>query len=52
MSEKEKKLIDRLTETVSKLDSDKQNYVLGISEGMAIMREQEKKKEKEESHEK
>ena len=39
MSEKEVKLINRLTEAVAKLEPEKQNYVLGVSEGMAIMRE-------------
>lgn len=39
MSEKEKEIIKKLSNTVSKLDSDKQNYILGVAEGMIIARE-------------
>lgn len=38
MSNKEKNIIQRLSDTVPKLDKDKQNYILGIAEGMAIAR--------------
>lgn len=39
MSEKEKEIIKKLSTTVPKLDKDKQNYILGVAEGMAIARE-------------
>jgi len=39
MSEKEKEILEKLSETVPKLDRDKQNYILGVAEGMAIARE-------------
>lgn len=39
MSEKEKSIIKRLSRTIPKLDKDKQNYILGIAEGMAIMKD-------------
>lgn len=41
MSEKEKEIIKKLSHTVPKLDKDKQNYILGVAEGMAIARETE-----------
>lgn len=36
MSEKEKEILEKLSETVPKLDKDKQSYILGVAEGMAI----------------
>ena len=48
MSEKEKKTLERISDTVQKLDSDKQQYILGVAEGMAIMREAENKTEERE----
>lgn len=42
MSEKEKDIIVRLHETVPKLDKDKQSYLLGVAEGMAIMKDDSK----------
>lgn len=36
MSEKEKDVIRRIAETVPKLDKEKQSYILGVAEGMAI----------------
>lgn len=39
MSEKEKELIKKLSDTVPKLDKDKQNYILGVAEGMAMVRD-------------
>ena len=39
MSEREKEIIKKLSNTVPKLDKDKQNYILGVAEGMAIARE-------------
>lgn len=48
MSEREKEIIKRLSDTVPKLDKDKQNYVLGVAEGMAMVRENDKSSENEE----
>lgn len=48
MSEREKEIIKRLSDTVPKLDKDKQNYVLGVAEGMAMVRENDKSEESEE----
>lgn len=39
MSEKEKEIIKKLLTTLPKLSKDKQNYVLGVADGMAIARE-------------
>ncbi len=39
MSEKEKSIIKRLSVTIPKLDKGKQNYILGVAEGMVIMKE-------------
>ena len=39
MSEKEREIIKKLSDTVPKLDKDKQNYILGVAEGMVIARE-------------
>lgn len=39
MSEKEKQIIKKLSSTVPKLDREKQNYILGVAEGMAIAKE-------------
>lgn len=41
MSEKEKEIMKKLSDTVPKLDKEKQNYLLGVAEGMAIAREKE-----------
>lgn len=38
MSEKEKNIIRRLSNSVQKLDKEKQNYILGVTEGMVIAR--------------
>ena len=38
MSEKEKDIIRKLSDTVPKLDKDKQSYLLGFAEGMVIMK--------------
>jgi hypothetical protein len=35
MSEREKNIIRRLSDTVPKLDKEEQNYLLGYAEGMA-----------------
>lgn len=45
MSEKEKEIIKKLSDTVPKLDKEKQNYILGVAEGMAIARENTENKE-------
>lgn len=41
MSEKEKEIMKKLSDTIPKLDKEKQNYLLGVAEGMAIARESE-----------
>ena len=40
MNKKEKEIIKKLSDTVPKLDREKQNYILGVAEGMAIAREE------------
>lgn len=42
MSEREKEIIKKLSSTVPKLDKEKQNYILGVAEGIAMARESEK----------
>ena len=39
MSEKEKDIIRQLSDTVPKLDKEKQNYILGVAEGMVIAKD-------------
>lgn len=46
MSEKEKQIIEKLSSTVPKLDKEKQNYILGVAEGMVIAKEVASKTEK------
>lgn len=48
MSEREKQIMEKLSDTVPKLDKEKQNYLLGIAEGMAIARDSDKKDDDEE----
>ena len=36
MSEKEKEIIKKLSETVSNIDDNKKNYILGVADGMAM----------------
>lgn len=36
MSEKEKNILLKLSETVSKLDKDEQSYILGVTDGIVI----------------
>lgn len=48
MSEREKQIIEKLSDTVPKLDKEKQNYLLGVAEGMAIARDSDKKEDDEE----
>ena len=40
MSEKNKEALTRLTETVSQLDKENFNYILGVADGMAISKTQ------------
>lgn len=40
MSEKEKNIIKKIASTVPKLSKEKQNYILGIAEGMVIAKEE------------
>lgn len=42
MSEQEKEIIRKLSDTIPRLDDNKKNYILGVAEGMAIAREAEK----------
>lgn len=39
MSEREKEIVQKLSDTIPKLDKEKQNYLLGVAEGMAIAKE-------------
>lgn len=45
MSEKEKNILAKLSETVPKLDREKQNYILGVAEGMAIEKDSQRDKQ-------
>lgn len=40
MSEKEKDIIKKIALTIPKLSKEKQSYILGIAEGMAIVKEE------------
>lgn len=40
MSEREKEILNKLSQTIPKLDKEKQNYILGVAEGMAIVKEE------------
>lgn len=51
MSEREKEIIKKLSSTLPRLSKDKQNYILGVAEGMAIARENQKSDDNEESEE-
>jgi hypothetical protein len=42
MSEKEKEIVKKLSDTIAKLDDNKKNYILGVADGMAIARESER----------
>lgn len=46
MSEKEKELITKISTTIPRLDKEKQNYILGVAEGLAMAREADKPKDK------
>ena len=41
MSEKDKEIIRKMAEAIPKLSGEKQNYILGVAEGMAIARDME-----------
>ena len=41
MNENEKEIIKKLSDTVPKLEKDKQSYILGVVEGMAIAKQTE-----------
>lgn len=45
VNENEKEIIKKLSDTVPKLEKDKQSYILGVVEGMAIAKQTEKKEE-------
>lgn len=45
MSAKEKEIIEKLSSAIPKLDKDKQSYILGVAEGMAIAKENAEGKE-------
>lgn len=47
MSEKEKDIIKDLVNAVPKLSEEKQNYILGIAEGMVLAKEDKKEKREE-----
>lgn len=49
MSEKEKNILDTLFNTVPTLDKEKQNYLVGLAEGMALAREQQGSKQLQEA---
>lgn len=40
MSEKEKDIIRKIASIVPRLSKDKQSYILGVAEGMAIVKEE------------
>ncbi len=39
MSNKEKSIIRRLSDSVQRLNKEKQNYILGLAEGMVIAKD-------------
>ncbi len=49
MSENEMSIIIRLAETVPKLGKEEQNYVLGVAEGMAIVKDSQQDKQLQEA---
>lgn len=49
MSEKEKSIIRRLSDTVPKLDKEKQNYLLGVAEGMALAKDTQREEQLQEA---
>lgn len=49
MSDKEKNILERLSNTVPALDEKKQNYLVGLAEGMAIARDDQRDKQLQEA---
>ena len=48
MSEKEKDIIRKISFAMPKLDKEKQNYILGVAEGMVMAKEQSMRRRKDE----
>ena len=48
MSEKEKDIIRKISFAMPKLDKEKQNYILGVAEGMVMAKEQSMRRKDEE----
>lgn len=51
MSEREREILNRITKKVPKLETNEQNYILGVVEGMALMKEQKDEEEAKNAHE-
>ena len=51
MSEREKEILSRITEKVPTLETNEQNYILGVVEGMALMKDQKTAEEETSAHE-
>lgn len=49
MSEQGKSIIRRLSDAVNELDKEKQNYILGVAEGMAIAKDSQRDKQLQEA---
>lgn len=45
MSEKEKQILENIAKALPALDEHQKNYLLGLGEGMVIMKEKQEKKE-------
>ena len=50
MSEREKEILSRITEKVPALETNEQNYILGVVEGMALMKDQKTTEEEANAH--
>lgn len=50
MSEREKEILSRITEKVPTLETNEQNYILGVVEGMALMKDQKTAEEETDAH--
>lgn len=51
LSEREKEILSRITEKVPTLETNEQNYILGVVEGMALMKDQKTTEEETNAHE-
>ena len=51
LSEREKEILSRITEKVHTLETNEQNYILGVVEGMALMKDQKTAEEETSAHE-